>query len=320
MNPIPPGALLLAFAATLGAHPGSGIAVDEQGRVLITAGPHIVLVETNGKARFLVSDRAHEKFYQLHHLQRAPGGGWVTASDMGTALWHFTHEGALTRYFPPPNDDRALRVGLGGDPFALDAEGNVYAVNSVQDRFTQILKVTREGRIHTLAGGDWGYADGAGAAARFGNLHSATFLVVANGTLLLTDDGCRVRRVTPEGNVSTLAGGREAGYVDGPGAGARFEGAHGLAMDREGHVLVAESAESGGRIRRIGPDGTVRTLAGGRRGRSRDGAVAEAAFQGPTGLAVGGSGDVYVLEPDGPRVRRLAGGQVTTLLKGLPGE
>src|SRR5512134_1112847 len=129
------------------AHPGSGIAVDAQGRVFFTAGPMIVMIETNGVARTIVHDQKNEKFYQLHHIQRAPDGGWLTASDMGNAIWRFTREGKLTRYYPPPNDDRALRVGLGGDPFAVDGKGNVFAVNSRQDRFAQILKVTTDGQI-----------------------------------------------------------------------------------------------------------------------------------------------------------------------------
>jgi hypothetical protein len=70
------------------AHPGSGIAVDAQGRVFFTAGPMIVMIETNGVARTIVHDVKNEKFYQLHHIQRAPDGGLVTASDLGNAVWH----------------------------------------------------------------------------------------------------------------------------------------------------------------------------------------------------------------------------------------
>src|SRR5512147_557785 len=86
------------------AHPGSGIAVDVQGRVFFTAGPMIVMVETSGQARAIVHDQKHEKFYQLHHIQRAPDGGMLTASDLGNAIWSFTPEGKLTRFYPPPND------------------------------------------------------------------------------------------------------------------------------------------------------------------------------------------------------------------------
>jgi hypothetical protein len=133
----------LLFILSVQAHPGSGIAVDDQGRVFFAAGPIIVMIEPNGMARTIVHDQKNERFYQLHHIQRAPDGGLVTASDMGDVIWRFTPEGTLSRFYPPANEDRALLVGLGGDPFAVDREGNVYAVNSSQHRFTQILQGKR---------------------------------------------------------------------------------------------------------------------------------------------------------------------------------
>ena len=306
MKPLIAAVCLVSLSLSLIAHPGAGIVVDDEGRIFFTAGPMVVMIETNGAARTIVHDKKNERFYQLHHIQRTPGG-WVTASDRGDALWQFTSEGKLTRFYPPPNDYRSLRVGLGGDPFALDREGNVYAVNSAQNRFTQILKVTPQGRLFTLAGGSWGYADGKGAEARFANLHSSSMLVLSNGDLLVTDDGKHVRSVAPDGTVSTLATG--------------FHGARGLAVDAQDSILVAEYGETGragGRIRRIAPDGTMTTFAGFERRRPVDGPLLEASFAGPSGVAVAPNGDVFVLEPDGPRVRKISNGQVTTVLKGLP--
>ncbi len=109
-------AALAASCLSLCAHPSSGIAVDEQGRVFFAAGPMIVMIETNGVARTIVHDQKHERFYQLHHIQRAPDGGLLTASDMGNAIWRFTPKGELSRFYPPPNQDRPLSVGSGGDP------------------------------------------------------------------------------------------------------------------------------------------------------------------------------------------------------------
>jgi hypothetical protein len=307
------GSVVLAWPS--GAHPGSGIVVDEHGRIFFLAGPKIVLVETNGTARTIVDDKKNERFFQLHQIQRTPAGGWVTASDMGNALWQFNAEGRLTRFYPPPNEDRALKVGTGGDPFAVDAAGNIYAVNARQGRYTQILKVTANGRIQVLAGGDWGYADGRGSDAKFGELHSGSLLVMPDQSLILTDSVTMVRRIAVDGTVTTLAGSSREGYQDGRGSAARFQGAAGLAVDREGHILVVESA---GRVRRIAPDGTVTTVAGrGGRG-SKDGPAMEATFEEPTGITVAPNGDWYVLETGRPRVRKISGGQVTTVHTGLP--
>ncbi len=308
-------ALSLHLAVGLGAHPGSGIAVDAQGRVFFAAGPMIVMIETNGVVRTIVHDRKNERFFQLHHFQRAPDGGLLTASDLGNAVWSFTPEGKLTRFHPPPNEDRPLSVGSGGDPFAVDRAGNIYAVNSVQDRFTQILKLTPEGRIILLAGGDWGFADGKGADAKFGSLHGGSMLAAPDGALLLTEDFVRIRRVASDGTVTTFAGGPAKGHADGPGPDARFDGASGLAFNSQGDVLVAEQS---GRIRRISPAGAVTTMAGsGKRGHE-DGLLLEASFNEPTGIAVAPNGDAFVLEPHEPCVRRISGGRVTTVHRGLP--
>lgn len=309
----------VALAAGVGtaawSHPGSGIAVDDQGRVFFTTGPLIVMIETNGVARTIVHDQKNEKFYQLHHIQRTPDGGLATASDMGNAIWRFTPEGKMDRFHPPPEEDGPLNIGLGGDPFAIDRAGNLYAVNSRQDRFTQILRINAEGQIRVLAGGDWGFGDGVGEQAKFGDLHGGSLLATTEGALLLTDDYRRVRRIAPEGTVTTLAGGGERGYRDGPGAEARFDGASGLATDAQGNVLVVESA---GRIRLITKEGMVTTLAGTNKGGSADGPVATASFDEPTGIAVAPNGDLFVLEPHGPRVRKISGGHVVTIVRGIP--
>ena len=311
---IAPLLLAAGVGATVWSHPGSGIAVDDQGRVFFTAGPMIVMIEAHGAARTIIHDQTHEKFHQLHHIQRAPDGGLLTASDMGNGIWRFTPEGKLSGFYPPENDMRALAIGVGGDPFAVDRTGNLYAVNSVQDRFTQLLKISPEGRISVLAGGDWGFADGKGVAAKFGDLHSGSMVVASDGALLLTDDSARVRRVSAEGVVSTLAGGGQRGYRDGRGGDALFDGASGLALDRHGNLLVVERA---GRLRTITPDGIVTTLAGAAPVSGSDGSARAAVFDEPTGIAVAPNGDLFLLEPHRLRVRRISNGRVTTVHEGL---
>ncbi len=306
----------LSVLFDLSAHPGSGIAVDAQGRVFVAVGPMIVLVETNGVAKRIVHDTTNEKFYQLHHLRSAPDGGLLTASDMGNGIWRFDAAGTLTRFFPPENDDRALHVGMGGDPFEVDRSGHVYSVNSLQDRFTQILKTSPDGEIRVLAGVAWGFADGPAGLARFGDLHSGSFLLAPDGALLVSDSGLRVRQVAPDGQVSTLAGGAESRHVDGPRATARFVAARGLAFDAKGHLLVADAG--GERIRRIAPDGTVSTFAGSGASGGADGPLTEASFVSPTGLALSPQGEVFVWEPEPSRVRKIADGRVSTVLRELP--
>jgi streptogramin lyase len=297
-------ALCLVHLRVLG-HPGSGIAVDAQGRVFFTAGPMIVMIETNGVARAIVHDGKNEKFYQLHHIQRAPDGGLLTASDLGNALWRFTPDGTLTRFYPGVNAREAPEVGLGGDPFAVDRAGNIYAVKSEQRKSTQILKIAPDGEVNVLAGGAWGFADGKGTNASFGDLHGGCMIVAPDGALLLSDNYSRVRRVASDGTVTTLAGGTNQTQL----------APAGLAWDGEGNILVVDT---GGLIRKILPSGQVETWAGSRKGPSKDGPLLEAAFDEPTGIAIAPDGDVFVLEPHEPRVRKISAGRVTTVHKGLP--
>jgi len=309
--------VLLSAEMALHAHPGSGLAVDAQGRVFVAVGPFVVMIDTNGQARTIVSDPKNEKFYQLHHIRRAPDDGLITASDMGDAIWRFTADGRLSRFYPWTNQDGALRVGSGGDPFEVDGEGNVYAINSGQFRFTLILKISPHGRITFVAGGDWGHADGLGAKAKFADVHGGSLVAGPDGELYLTDDRRYVRKITREGQVSTLAGGAATGFVDGSGVQARFNEPMGLALSSAGDLLVADSANH--RIRRITPQGLVSTLAGsGERG-ATDGPAGVASFTEPTGVALGPGGEVYVLEIGRERVRKISNdGQVVTVGRVTP--
>jgi hypothetical protein len=103
-----------------------------------------------------------------------------------------------------------------------------------------IRVVTPGGAVRTLAGnGEAGFADGQGAAASF--RHPFGLARDKDGSILVADRGNHaVRRVTMEGEVSTVAGNGEAGYADGEGAAARFNGPTDVVVDKEGTIVVAD--------------------------------------------------------------------------------
>ncbi|MEN3340186.1 MAG: hypothetical protein V7647_3862 [Acidobacteriota bacterium] len=167
-------------------------------------------------------------------------------------------------------------------------------------------------RVVVLAGdGHPGVRDGAPFTARF----SDPFGVAAggDGSVYVSDAGEAqfVRRITPDGHVSTIAGGG-LGYADGPGASARFSTPSGIALGAGGVLYVADTGNNA--IRRIAPDGTVSTVAGGLSPGSVDGAARDARFDGPVGVAVDSAGRVIVADTYNDRIRALApDGTVTTL-------
>lgn len=197
------------------------------------------------------------------------------------------------------------------DPFGvvLDRDGNAYVADA--GAHNMIRKVTPQGVVTTLAGGSEGYADGSGGAAAF---HTPSGLAIdAAGNLLVADTGNnRIRKISKEGLVTTLAGSGSAGFADGPAAQAQFNGPVGVATDKAGNVYVADTYND--RIRRIAPDGTVSTLAGSGVPGHLDGPAAQAMFDTPTGIAVDAAGAVYVADTRHGAIRKLGpDGQVVTL-------
>ncbi len=212
---------------------------------------------------------------------------------------------------PGARDGAAAGAGF-GEPYgvAVGGDGSVYVADAGESN--RIRKVTPQGEVLTLAGGREGFADGAGASASF-NTPSGLALD-GDGNLYVADAGNnRVRRVTPEGLVTTLAGDGAAGFRDGTAAQAQFDAPLGVAVGAGGEVFVADTYND--RIRVIGRDGQVRTLAGlGTPGHADGGALEAALFDTPCALAVAEGGEVYVADTGNNRLRKITkDGQVVTL-------
>ncbi|KQZ66562.1 MULTISPECIES: NHL repeat-containing protein [unclassified Lysobacter] len=213
-----------------------------------------------------------------------------------------------------------LRDGLAAqarfaDPYglALGRDGTLYVADAGDNN--RIRAIRADGRVVSLAGSSEGFRDGIGAAAAF-NTPSGVALDAA-GNLYIADTGNHaIRKLSPQGVVSTLAGDGSAGYLDGPAAQARFNGPTGVAVDAQGRVYVADTYND--RIRVIGNDGQVRTLAGGERPGYQDGPAALARFDTPTALALDRHGRVLVADLRNNAIRRIGlDGVVSTVLRGL---
>jgi sugar lactone lactonase YvrE len=204
------------------------------------------------------------------------------------------------------------------DPYgvALDPHGLIYVADAgAGDR---IRVIHPDGGVQTLAGGQRGFADGAGAAARFDTPSSVALDAV--GDLYIADTGNHaIRKMTPDGHVTTLAGTGQPGWRDGTGSVAQFNGPVGIAIDAAGRVLVADTYND--RIRAIAPDGNVTTLAGGDAPGDIDGAGPMARFDTPCGLAIDARGRIVVADTRNDALRAIdAAGNVSTIAQANPSE
>ena len=160
--------------------------------------------------------------------------------------------------------------------------------------------------IHAgLCLGSAGHADGNGTQASF---HHPTGVAVDGDGNIIVSDHCshRIRKISPDGSVSTLAGSGSAGHADGHGTQASFHSPYGVAVDGDGNIIVADYASH--RIRKISPDGSVSALAGRGSAGHADGHGTQASFDSPCDVVVDGDGNIIVADYGYQRIRKVAAG------------
>jgi len=239
----------------------------------------------------------------------------VTPNGMVTTL------AGLTGLYGSADGPGSTARFTGPSAVAVDSGGNVYVADRVNHT---IRKVTPAGELTTLAGlaGSGGYANGTGALARFDG--PAGVAVDSAGNVYVADTfNFVVRKVTPTGVVTTLAGlaTADADSVDGTGSNARFSYPHGVAVDSKGNVYVAESPYNS--IRKVTPNGVVTTLAGpggnGGTPGSADGIGSAARFLFPEAVAADSAGSVYVADTWNHTIRKITPARVVTTVAGQAG-
>src|ERR1044071_2961747 len=195
------------------------------------------------------------------------------------------------------------------DPFGVvvGSDGTLYISDAGDSN--RIRKLTREGTLLTVAGEKEGFADGIHAS-----FNTPSGLALDDqGNLYVADTGNnRIRKVTTEGVVSTVAGDGSAGYADGPASSAEFNGPIGLAVDSQNSIYVTDTYND--RIRKITPDGFVTTVAGSAGPGYRDGPAGNSQFDTPCGIVIKADGTLIVADTGNGKLRQISPARdVTTL-------
>lgn len=189
---------------------------------------------------------------------------------------------------------------------AVAQDGSLYIADAYNHR---IRRVGTGGTIGTVAGNGSTAFGGDGGAATSASLYQPSGVAFgADGSLYIADYGHhRIRKVSPAGLISTVAGTGTPGYSGDGGAAtsAQLNAPVGLAVAANGSVLIADSGNN--RIRRVGTDGLISTVAGnGQTGPGGDGGAASSArVSAPWGVVEGADGNVYAAEYGGQRIRRI---------------
>jgi sugar lactone lactonase YvrE len=200
---------------------------------------------------------------------------------------------------------------------AYDSGGLLYVADSGSSR---VRRVAVDGTINTVAGNGTGGSGGDGGLASAAQLTTPFGITVDfTGNLFIADyDNFRVRKVTPDGIVSTLAGNGISGYSGdgGPATAAQLNNPAGVAFDSSGNVYIADYKNN--RVRKVVPGGVISTIAGnGEQGHNGDGGPATAAqLSSPLGVAVDSAGNLYVTDAIYGLVRKVTTAGIISTVAG----
>jgi hypothetical protein len=301
----------------------SAAVVDRNGNLLVVDSSLIRQVSPAGVVT-TVLDMAQSNgfgFFGARSLATDPAGTFYVSDTWSHAIGKITGTniawfagGGVLRSFETATDGIGTAARFRWPhAVAVDTTGNLYVADC------QLLrKVTPDGMVTTLAGSAENTGeqqDGVGAAARFSSLNGVA--VDSVGNVYVTDSCSAIRKVTPDGVVTTLAGqAGQTGKDNGKGGDARFDGLMGIAVDSTGNLYVSETGNS--TIRKVTTDGVVNSVAGlaGTAGKA-DGTGSAARFSCPWGVAVDKAGIVYVADEQNHTIRKITPEGIVTTLAGL---
>ncbi len=285
------------YISTFAGQPGTSGATEGPGTTALFNLPNDVALDSGGN--IFVADTGGSDIRKI-----TPAGN-VSLYAGSPGVTGTTNSTALNSLF---NFNNSLEVDGAGDVFVADSNNN------------EIREILANGTVITFAGnptGLSGTANGSGTSASF-NFPSG-IAADSGGNIYVADSyNNLIRKITPAGNVTTLAGQTTAGFSDANGTSAQFNAPQALAVDSAKNVYVADSNNNV--IRKITPAGNVTTLAGSAPFAGiADGTGAGARFNYPAGIAVDPSGNLYVTDTNSHSIRKVTPAGVVTTIAGSAG-
>jgi uncharacterized protein (TIGR03437 family) len=263
--------------------------------------PFGLAVDANGN--IYISDFGNSR------IRKVSAGG-VISTVVGNGLFGYSGDGG-------PAAGALLNAPEG---LAVDTAGNLYIADSGNQR---IRKISPAGIISTVAGNGVAEFSGDGGQATAAGLYSPQGVAVdATGNLYIADqNNNRIRKVTPGGVITTVAGSGTRGFGGdgGPATSALLYWPAAVAVDLAGNLYIADWGNK--RIRKVGPDGTITTVAGnGTAGFSGDGGPAtNAALSGVQRIAVDTAGNLYLGDAGNGRIRKVSPNGIISTVAGNGG-
>jgi RHS repeat-associated protein len=255
-----------------------------------------------------------------HDVAVGPDGSIFIAETWNSSIRRVGPDGIITTVagngtYDYSGDGGPATSAVLNSPFgvAVGPNGSIYIADLNNNR---IRRIGPDGIITTVAGnGNRGYGGDGGPATSAMLNAPFSVRVGPDGSVYIADTyNNRIRRVGPDGIITTVAGNGNQGYGGdgGPAANAVLNSPYGVAVGPDGNIYISDSSNN--RIRRVGPDGIITTVAG--NGNGGDGGPAANAFLSyPFGVAVGPDGSIYI--SDGSRyIRRVSPDGIITTVAG----